>query len=144
MSKTKDDVPISISGYEARASIHEHRAHYVLAFGLAGGIVAFVAVGLYFGYDKLTQIISQASLPTDATALAILIALAAVGTVLLHRLWSIVSGGSLNPSQRVMRWRVLLQFIALPRYGRPLFVRKTLTTRWRRPPATRQAHAIAT
>jgi len=116
MSETTDDVPISIPGNEARAGLHEHRAHYVLAFGLAGGIIAFVGVGLYFGYHKLTQIISQALLPTNPTALisyAILIALAAVGTVLLYRLWSRVSGGSLNTSQRVMRWRVVLQFIVL-------------------------------
>jgi hypothetical protein len=116
MSKTKDDVPISISGNDARAGLHEHRVHYVLAFGLAGGIIAFVAVGLYFGYYKLTQTISQTSLPSDPTTLisyAILIALAAVGTVLLLGLWSMVSGGSLNTSQRVMRWRVVLQFIAL-------------------------------
>jgi len=116
MSKTKDDVPISITGNEARAGLHEHRAHYVLAFGLAGGIIAFVAVGLYFGYDKLTQTISQTSLPSDPITLvsyAILIALAAVGTVLLLRLWNMMSGGSLNTSQKVMRWRVVLQFIAL-------------------------------
>jgi Hypoxia induced protein conserved region len=116
MSKTKDDVPISITGNEARAGLHEHRAHYVLAFGLAGGILAFVAVGLYFGYDKLTQTISQMSLPSNPTTLvsyAILIAFAVIGAVLLHGLWSMVSGGSLNTSQRVMRWRVVLQFIAL-------------------------------
>ena len=116
MSKTKDDVPISITGNEARAGLHEHRAHYVLAFGLAGGILAFVAVGLYFGYDKLTQSISQTSLPSDPTTLvfsAILIALAAVGIVLLLRLFNLMLGGSLNTSQRVMRWRVVLQFIAL-------------------------------
>ena len=116
MSKTKDDVPILITGNEARAGLHEHRAHYVLAFGLAGGIIAFVGVGLYFYYSKLTQAISQMSLPSDPTTLisyAILIALAAVGTVLLHGLWSMVSGGSLNTSQRVMRWRVVLQFIAI-------------------------------
>ena len=115
MNKTKDHVPISITGNEARAGLHEHRVHYVLAFGLAGGILAFVAVGLYFGYDKLTQTIAQTSLPSDTTLIscAILIALAAVGTVLLHGLWSMVSGGSLNTIQRVMRWRVVLQFIAL-------------------------------
>src|SRR5215813_7461877 len=116
MSKTKDDVSISITGNEARAGLHEHRVHYVLAFGLAGGIIAFVGVGLYFYYSKLTQAISQMSLPSHPTTLisyAILIALAAVGIVLLHRLWSMVSGGSLNTSQRVMRWRVVLQFIAL-------------------------------
>ena len=116
MSKTEDDVPISIAAHEARGGLHEHRAHYVLAFGLAAGIIAFVAVGLYFGYDKLTQTISQTSLPSDSTTLisfAILIGLAAIGIVLLLGLWSMVSGGSLNISQRVMRWRVVLQFIAL-------------------------------
>lgn len=116
MSKTKDDVPISITGKEARAGLHEHRVHYVLAFGLAGGIIAFLAVGLYFGYGKLTQTISQISLPSDSATLliyAILIALAAVGTVLLLRLWNMLSGGSLNTSQRLMRWRVVLQFIAV-------------------------------
>ena len=115
MSKTKDD-PIVITGNEARGGLHEHRAHYVLAFGLAGGFIAFVAIGLYFGYDKLTQTIAQTSLPSDPTTLipyAILIALAAVGTVLLHGLWNMVSGRSLNTSQWVMRWRVVLQFIAL-------------------------------
>ena len=116
MVKNEDDVPISITGNEARAGLHEHRVHYVLAFGLAGGIIAFVLIGLYFGYSKLAQTISQMSLPSNPTTLisyAILIALAAVGTVLLHGLWSMVSGGSLNTSQRVMRWRVVLQFIAL-------------------------------
>jgi hypothetical protein len=116
MSKTKDHAPIIITAHEARAGLHEHRVHYVLAFGLAGGIIAFVAVGLYFGYDKLAQTISQLSLPSDPTTLlsiAILVALAAVGTALLVGLRSMVSEGSLNTSQRVMRWRVVLQFIAL-------------------------------
>src|SRR6188508_3556763 len=116
MVNKEDDVPAVITGAEARAGLHEHRVHYVLAFGLAGGIIAFLAVGLYFGYDKLAQTISQTSLPSDPTTLisyAILIALAAVGTVLLLGLWSMVSGGSLNTIQRVMRWRVVLQFIAL-------------------------------
>ena len=115
MSKTKDE-PILITGNEARGGLHEHRAHYVLAFGLAGGIIAFVAVGLYFGYDKLTQTLSQTSLPSDPTTLvsyAILIAFAAVGTVLLLGMWNVISGRSPNTSQKVMRWRVVLQFIAL-------------------------------
>ena len=114
--KKEDDAPIFITGNEARAGLHEHRLHYVLAFGLVGGIIAFVAVGLYFSYGKLTQMISQMSLPSDPTTLlsyAILIALAAAGTVLLLGLWRMVSGASLNTSQRVMRWRVVLQFIAL-------------------------------
>jgi Hypoxia induced protein conserved region len=116
MAKNEDDLPIVITGNEARGGVHEHRLHYVLAFGLAGGIIAFVAVGLYFGHEKLTQAISQTSLPNDPTTLVsyvILIALAAVGTALLLGLWNMVSGGSLTTSQRVMRRRVVLQFIAL-------------------------------
>jgi hypothetical protein len=116
MVKNEDDVPIFITGNEARGGIHEHRVHYVLAFGLAGGIIAFVLIGLYFGYSKLAQMISQASIPSDPTTLvsyAILIAFAAVGTVLLLGMWNVISGRSPNTSQRVMRWRVVLQFIAL-------------------------------
>ena len=116
MAKTEDDVPIFITGNEARGGVHEHRAHYVLAFGLAGAIIAFVAVGLYFGYDMLTQTLSQTSLPSDPTTLvsyAIPIALAAVGTVLLLGLWNMMSGGKPNTSQTLMSWRVVLQFIAL-------------------------------
>jgi Hypoxia induced protein conserved region len=116
MVKNEDDVPIVITGHEARGGVHEHRLHYVLAFGLAGGIIAFVAVGLYFGYGKLTQTISQTSTPTDPITLvsyAIPIALAAVATVLLLGLWNMMSGGRPNTSQTLMSWRVVLQFIAL-------------------------------
>ena len=116
MVKNEDDMPIVITGNEARGGIHEHRVHYVLAFGLAGGIIAFVLIGLYFGYSKLAQMISQASIPSDPTTLVsytILIAFAAVGTVLLLGMWNVISGRSPNTSQKVMRWRVVLQFIAL-------------------------------
>jgi predicted MFS family arabinose efflux permease len=44
---------------------------------------------------------------------AIPIALAAVGIVLLLGLWNMMRGGSPNRSQMLMRWRVVLQFIAL-------------------------------
>jgi NADH:ubiquinone oxidoreductase subunit H len=60
--------------------------------------------------------ISQMSTQTDLATLvsyAIMIALAVVATVLLLGLWDMVSGRSLNTSQRVMRWRVVLQFIAI-------------------------------
>ena len=47
------------------------------------------------------------------TTYAIPLALAAVGTVLLLGLWNMMRGGSPNTSQRLMRWRVVLQFIAI-------------------------------
>jgi hypothetical protein len=44
---------------------------------------------------------------------AIPFALAAVVIVLLLGLWNLLRGGSPNLSQKLMRWRVGLQFIAI-------------------------------
>ena len=41
------------------------------------------------------------------------LAVAAVAFVLLLGLWNMMRGGSANRSQRLMRWRVILQFIAI-------------------------------
>lgn len=40
-------------------------------------------------------------------------ALAAVLIVLLLGLWNMMRGGSPNRSQTLMRWRVILQFVAI-------------------------------
>lgn len=116
MAKKKGDLPVVLSGDKARGGVTGHHVRYVLAFGLAGSIIAFVVIGFYFGYGRLTQMISQMSTQIDLTTLVsytIMIALAVVATVLLLGLWDMVSGRSLNTSQRVMRWRVVLQFIAI-------------------------------
>jgi hypothetical protein len=44
---------------------------------------------------------------------AVPIAIGAVGVVLLLGLFNMMRGGSPNTSQKLMRWRVLLQFIAI-------------------------------
>jgi succinate dehydrogenase/fumarate reductase cytochrome b subunit len=117
MIKNEDYVPSVISGNESRAGVTGHHVRYVLVFGLAGVIIAFVAIGLYFYYGKVTQTISQTWTRIDPTTLVsygITIALAAVATVLLLGLWNMVMPrGSPNTSQTLMRWRVVLQFIAL-------------------------------
>ena len=41
------------------------------------------------------------------------IAVGAVAVVLLLGLWNMLRGGSANRSQTLMRWRVVLQFIAI-------------------------------
>jgi ABC-type nickel/cobalt efflux system permease component RcnA len=41
------------------------------------------------------------------------IAVGAVAVVLLLGLWNMLRGGSANRSQSLMRWRVVLQFIAI-------------------------------
>jgi NADH:ubiquinone oxidoreductase subunit H len=49
----------------------------------------------------------------DLVGYAVPIALAAVAIVLLLGLWNMLRGGSPNLSQKLMRWRVVLQFIAI-------------------------------
>ena len=39
--------------------------------------------------------------------------IAAIAVVLLLGLWNMLRGGSGNVSQRLMRWRVVLQFLAI-------------------------------
>lgn len=116
MAKKEGDLPVVLSGDKARAGVTGHHVRYVLAFGLAGSIIAFLVMGLYFGYGELTQMLSQRWARVDPTTLVsstIIIALAVVAIALLLGLWDMVSGRSLNTSQRVMRWRVVLQFIAI-------------------------------
>jgi hypothetical protein len=115
-TENENDVPVVLSKDEARAGVTGHHVRYVLAFGLAGSIIAFALIGLYSGYDRLTQMISEMSARIDRTMLvssAVMVALAVVAAVLLLGLWEMVSGRSPNTSQRVMRWRVVLQFIAI-------------------------------
>ena len=50
---------------------------------------------------------------TDLPHLLVMAALAAVAVVLLLGLWNMMSGGSANRSQTLMRWRVILQFVAI-------------------------------
>ncbi len=113
MVKNEDYVPSVISANESRAGVTGHHVRYVLAFGLAGVIIAFVVIGLYFYLGRVTQTITRID-PTTLVSYGITIALAAVATVLLLGLWNMVMPrGSPNTSQTLMRWRVVLQFIAL-------------------------------
>jgi len=50
---------------------------------------------------------------TDLPHLLVMVALGAVAVVLLLGLWNMMRGGSASRSQTLMRWRVILQFIAI-------------------------------
>jgi hypothetical protein len=50
---------------------------------------------------------------TFLTSILLPIAVAAVAIVLLLGLLNMLRGGSPNTSQRLMRWRVVLQFVAI-------------------------------
>ena len=97
MAKNEDDVPVIISEDDARGGVTGHHVRYVLAFGLAGIIIAFLAIGAYFGYDALTQEASKffaAEGMPRLSSYAFSLALAVVAAVLLLGLWNMVSGRS--------------------------------------------------
>ena len=52
-------------------------------------------------------------MPASILSALIPVALAAVAVVLLLGLWNMTRGGSANLSQKLMRWRVGLQFVAV-------------------------------
>jgi hypothetical protein len=45
----QNEIPVVKSTDDARAGVTGHRVRYVLGFGLAGIVLAFVVVGVYFG-----------------------------------------------------------------------------------------------
>jgi hypothetical protein len=116
MAKHEDGAPIVLSKNEARAGVTGHHVRYVLAFGLLGSFIAFIGLVLYFGHRRLAQTVSELSSrmePALVAPYAVLVALGIVAGVLLIGLWDMVAGRSANASQRVMRWRVVLQLIAI-------------------------------
>jgi hypothetical protein len=48
-SPHQGEMPVVKSTDDARAGVTGHRVRYVLGFGLAGVVLAFLVVGVYFG-----------------------------------------------------------------------------------------------
>jgi hypothetical protein len=114
-AKNDDEAPV-LSEVEARGGVTGHHVRHVLAFGLAGSVVAFVMIALYFYYAKLISTLSQLPGRVDLAKLvyfAIPLALGAVAIVLVLWLCNMVARPRPEVSQTLMRWRVALQFIAL-------------------------------
>jgi hypothetical protein len=52
MAKNDENVPVNISKNGARGGVTGHHVRYVLGFGLAGIIFAFIVMGLLFGFGS--------------------------------------------------------------------------------------------
>lgn len=118
MAKSKAERPIVISTNDARGGVTGQHVRYVLGFGLAGSLIAFIAIVLYFGHGRLTEALpaifaAPGTLAERLLLYAIPLALGAVAVVLLLGLWNLALGRSESASQNLMRWRVVLQFIAI-------------------------------
>ena len=106
MAKKRDDDAPVLSGVEARAGVTGHHVRHVLAFGLAGSVIAFVVITLYFYYAKLISALSEASTQIGLTRLVyvtIPLALGAVAVVLVLGLWNMVARPRPEISQTLMR-----------------------------------------
>ena len=117
MSTNEHDVPSTvISDDAARGGVTGHNVRYVLAFGLTGIIAAFAAVGVYFGYDRLHEKISQALTQNPSEVIrafapyAFIVVVGSISAGLLLGIWTFVSGRSENATQTGMRIRVVTQF----------------------------------
>jgi hypothetical protein len=89
---------------------------YVLAASMAGVILAFMAIAVYFGFDRLQQSFSaalakhpSAIIQSLAPYAAIIFLGACVGAALLG-VWSLIAGRSEDDSEGFMRLRVVTQF----------------------------------
>ena len=112
------DKKVTLPTDAARGGVTGHHVRYVLAFSLLGSLIAFLAIGLYYGHGSLTQGILAILSPQDGLAQRLVLdlvplGLLAVGGVLTLGLWNMASWQSPHASQVLMRWRVVLQFLAL-------------------------------
>ena len=103
MVKKKSDAPIVLSTDEARAGVTGHHVRYVLAFGLLGSLIAFLIIGLYYGFGEPMQSLSamfagEGTLAQRLVLIAVPLALLAVATVLALGLWNMVWGGVQSPA----------------------------------------------
>jgi hypothetical protein len=111
-----DTQHLVISTDDARSGVTGHNVRYVLALSMTGLIAAFAAIGIYFGFDAISERLSTAfarqpweivqSMAPNAT---IILAGAIVGGLLLG-VWNIVAGRSEDDSETFMRVRVVAQF----------------------------------
>ncbi len=110
------DNHIVISEDDARGGVTGHNVRYVLEYGLAGIIAAFLAVALYAGYDRLVEKLStafsegQSGILREFAPYAAIVGAGALTAWLLLRMWTHFSGTSDNDTQRFMRVRVVTQF----------------------------------
>jgi amino acid transporter len=119
MVKSEKSAVGPLSEDAARAGVTGHHVRYVLFFGLAGAILAFIGLAIYLGFDRLQQRISDAFARDPGTIVqkllpyAAVIVAAVVAAVFLFGFWNMVAGRSENTSQMGMRIRVVGQFVII-------------------------------
>ena len=105
-----------VSDDDARSAVTGHNVRYVLAASMTGVIIAFAAIAVYQGFDRLQQGLSAAlarspsEMVQSLAPYAAIVFLGAVIGGLLLGIWSLVAGRSEDDSESFMRARVVTQF----------------------------------
>lgn len=127
METPKKDVQRTMSSDDVRAGVTGHHVRYVLAAGLVGVTAAFITIGIYFNYDMVSAYVAE-SLARDPivvlreTAPYIIVFLSgALAVLVLFSVWNLILGPSEDASQRVMRLRVISQFVIICSIAAMLF-----------------------
>lgn len=119
MNKIENVATNEISDDAVRGGVTGHYVRYVLVFGLAGVILSFAAIAIYFGFDQIKESIAQAwargpiAIVQDLAPYALIVALGAVVAAVLFRLWNMLSEPDQNATQTGMRMRVVAQFAVI-------------------------------
>jgi hypothetical protein len=105
-----------IDGDDARSGVTGNNVRYVLFASMTGVVLAFTAIAVYFGFDRLQQSFETAlaTQPSEIMhALAPYAAIIFVGAILgvmLLGIWNLFAGRSEDDSESFMRMRVATQF----------------------------------
>lgn len=105
-----------IDGDDARSGVTGHNVRYVLFASMTGVILAFTAIAVYFGFDRLQQSFAVALERNPSEMIraiapygAIIFLGSVLGSVMLG-VWNLIAGHSEDDSESFMRMRVVTQF----------------------------------
>lgn len=120
-----------IDGDDARSGVTGHNVRYVLFFSMTGVILAFTAIGVYFGFDRLQEGFTAALARNPSEVIraiapygAIIFLGSVLGAVMLG-VWNLVAGHSEDDGESFMRMRVATQFALICIMMAMLYVSQT-------------------
>jgi TRAP-type C4-dicarboxylate transport system permease small subunit len=120
-----------ISTDDARSGVTGHNVRYVLFTSMTGVVLAFTAIAIYFGFNRLNKSLEAALARTPSDVIqsiapygAIIFLGACIGAALLG-IWNLAAGRSGDDSESFMRARVVTQFALICVIMAMLYVSQT-------------------
>lgn len=128
MQTGNENAPSTMLEDDARSGVTGHNVRYVLLYGLVGVITAFIAIAVYSNFDGITEFVmaalsrDPAEVAREIAPFAVVFLSGALATLVLFTIWNLILGTSQSASQRIMRLRVILQFVIICAMGGMLYL----------------------